>query len=1383
MTVRAGLGDLMSDLRLRGVDAAPLLVKGQSTPTRTAAGTEVVIDWYAITRRDGSEEWPLDTPLRSRFLSGAALVPETTRLSAFGDLEAVTDAVRAAIDAGSGAEGEANDSGGSRKAEVRQGQEAIAASGAAGSSLGAATQADGRQDGTGAAGTTATSAGTGAAPEAQGYGVSRDGCGYRIDLAAAVAVVQTRTVANGRPAGDCTDSFDRVALQRDHAACRASLSAETAVLAYKLYFQEGGNRRYVSDCTPDPARTVEMSRVYDACPEVVSGQGAYRAYRLAYVDGAGARQWATECAADTAQALPVARDYAACAPEVDSQAGTLRRAYLLVYTALDGTPKQIGGCTVDTTETVALDRSYAGCDELVNRGEVRRQYRYTYSDRSGAAIEVGACRPDLESAGLVPTSRDYVECEAVLDLQAGTVGWAYRATFVDRSGTTRVVRDCALDPASVRELSRDFSACSALVDAAAGTVRRQYQAVYVDRQGALRKVGDCRPDPAGTVTLQADYAACEVEVDGIQGLRWHRYRPYFEEGAERVFTGECRRDDAGPLPLERSYQGCAELVDAADETVHRQFRYRYTARTGEIVTVGECRADETPSGAVTVQLDSTACSPVVDGEMGARWDQARPYYMSHAAGKTWIAPCRPVDAPPVALQKSFEVCDELVSGDGETVTAQYRYQYTDRFGTIVPVGDCQPDSGPGAFVALHADMSVCTPVVDLQAGTLRRQAQAWYWTAERTRRQVGECAPVEGAVEALGQDYGGCTVQVDEAAGTVRRASRATWIDHQGARQYGPDCAPDLSSAGLVPLTRAYEGCDAVIHQEAAQVWVSYRRAYEDGNGEVQAFGACIEDRSQPVPLSRDYAACEDRIELGEGRVFQRHQRVYVAGATTVAVGDCQEDPTDQVALQSGDPTCLAVIDIDAMRAWRQHRRYYNDRIGQTRYVDADCLVDAGHAGWELTFDADRCSVQVDLVEMIARARLELVYTDDADRRVVVEDCAVREDGEAWPIDWERGACGYRHDVDAGVSWAQHRPGYSRAEERVQVGPCEDSEDSYPHLETREGCVPLVDLQSGTAYARQRTAFLDDEELVGVTGCDPDLGSVQDLQKAVDACEERTDDFDTATSFAWTRWYHTLDGHPAYVTDCAEDLSVSYQHLFETTAWSNNDTTRESTELRVTYIEPPGGRVDIAPAAILPNSTTLPYTFSRSEDRQNGGWTSDGCSVFWQTDRHEIYLRRDGTEADYVAGAGTPEGPTNGCTYTTESGHRYYHRGFETSAYLTWNSLGEAWGTQWAAAHICGDQGCVTNSNSVGNGPCVSPCTNFFTGNSPAIDNALDHCRVYPAYDPSTGTSWHRSPRACGLSIMRQTRQVTTFPDGSRAYGPWIDTGQVDWLDLPIQLK
>ena len=1036
MTVRAGLGDLMSDLRLRGVDAAQLLVKGQSTPTPTGAGTEIVIDWYAISRRDGDGEWPLQEPMRSRFLSSSSLVPETTRLSAYGNLEAVTEAVRTAVDAAVERQDEEQTEEGGRD-DARQGQGPAAAGGAAGSSLSGSQQAarSGADSEDGTSTTTAATGGAGA--EVPQRGISKDGCGYRIDLAGGVAVVQTRPVVNGRPAGECTDSFDRVPLQKDYTACRPNLSAETAVLSYKLFFEDGGSRRFVTDCAADPARAVEMTRVYDACPEVVQGSAAYRAYRLAYVDGAGTRQWATDCAADTAQALPVARDYAACTPEVNAQAGTLRRAYQLVYTALDGTPRQIGGCTVDTAETVTLDRSYAGCDELVDtaKGEVRRQYRFTYSDRSGTPIEVGACRPDTETAGLVPTARDYSACEAVLDLDAGTVGWAYQATFIDRSGTTRVVRDCAADPASVRELNRDFSACSSLVDAAAGTVRRQYQLVYVDRQGTSRKVGECRPDLSQTVTLQADYAACEPDVDGIQGVRWARFRPFFEEGVEKVYAGECQRDEAGPLALERSYQGCSEIVDAAAETVRRQFRYRYTARSGEIVTVGECRTDDTPAGEVAVQVDTTACSPVVDGEMGARWDQARPYFVSAATGKTWIAPCRPIDAPPEPLQKSFDVCDELVSGDGETVTSQFRYQYTDRFGTIIPVGDCQPDSGAGAFVALHADMSVCAPLVDLDAGTLRRQAQAWYWTAERTRRQVGECTAVDGAVEALGQDYGGCEVQVNEDAGTVRRASRATWIDHQGARQYGPDCTPDTSSNGVVPIEKAYEGCDAVIDHEAAQVWVSYRRGYRDGYGELQAFGACIEDRTQPVPLSRDYPSCDDRIDLEAGRVWQRHQRVYVAGDTMVVVGDCQEDPTDQVALQSGDPTCQPVIDLEGMRARRQHRRYYNDRIGQTHYVDEDCITDAGHDGWELSYDAARCSVQVDLVEMVARLREELVYTDDAERRVVVEDCAPRDEGETWPVTYERGACGYRHDSEAGLSWAQHRPGYTRDAERVEVGP------------------------------------------------------------------------------------------------------------------------------------------------------------------------------------------------------------------------------------------------------------------------------------------------------------------------------------------------------------
>ena len=148
--------------------------------------------------------------------------------------------------------------------------------------------------------------------------------------------------------------------------------------------------------------------------------------------------------------------------------------------------------------------------------------------------------------------------------------------------------------------------------------------------------------------------------------------------------------------------------------------------------------------------------------------------------------------------------------------------------------------------------------------------------------------------------------------------------------------------------------------------------------------------------------------------------------------------------------------------------------------------------------------------------------------------------------------------------------------------------------------------------------------------------------------------------------------------------------------------------------------------------------------------------------------------------AGTPQGPTNGCSYSSETGNRYYHRGFDTSAYLNWENL---YGGQdsTTTAHICGDQGCVTGSWFTGTWPCVWPCFTFATGYTKAIDDALDHCRVYASYDPVTGTTWHRKPLACGKSVMQQTRQVTTFPDGSKAYGAWSDTGQVGWLSLPIE--
>ena len=116
----------------------------------------------------------------------------------------------------------------------------------------------------------------------------------------------------------------------------------------------------------------------------------------------------------------------------------------------------------------------------------------------------------------------------------------------------------------------------------------------------------------------------------------------------------------------------------------------------------------------------------------------------------------------------------------------------------------------------------------------------------------------------------------------------------------------------------------------------------------------------QLVPLLRNYADCEVRVDSAGNKVFPSHRKFFVQDGAEQPVGDCMEDPEDGVELQRGFGSCSDKVNVASMSAWPQYKRFFIDRKGSSQYVDAECRPDTD-TRYEIKFDEKNCTPFVNL--------------------------------------------------------------------------------------------------------------------------------------------------------------------------------------------------------------------------------------------------------------------------------------------------------------------------------------------------------------------------------------------------------------------------------------
>lgn len=340
---------------------------------------------------------------------------------------------------------------------------------------------------------------------------------------------------------------------------------------------------------------------------------------------------------------------------------------------------------------------------------------------------------------------------------------------------------------------------------------------------------------------------------------------------------------------------------------------------------------------------------------------------------------------------------------------------------------------------------------------------------------------------------------------------------------------------------------------------------------------------------------------------------------------------------------CSYDIDTDKGVAMAKDRRYYTYGPNTT-YLDDTCQPDESMT-YKIEEVAGECTVHPDLTTMVATQYTKLVFQGRENETVVAGDCGKRN-GETFDISYSTSECSLRDDFDKGETWVQHRPVYTGADGlKRAIGDCADTETFYNQVKDTSVCDPVADYSNGKLYDQFRIRAVGAPESVKwrTSTCKPNAAATTDLVETGDGCESFHVDYD-GYSLGGTRVIRKDTG--AEVRGCQE-AQVRYEHQRETQGWQYDDAKLQAFPKEAVYIvlPQPAGKTYLEQAVVHSDAQPVAYSYVKQYQKQMGAAYPDGsCDKYMQQELYKVYKRPDGTQYEMDAGAGTPIGPTDGCT-------------------------------------------------------------------------------------------------------------------------------------------
>lgn len=279
---------------------------------------------------------------------------------------------------------------------------------------------------------------------------TREGCNMNVDFEQMVAIVQERTLEDGKEVAACQDTLTRFPLEKKYSGCPLRVDADQG----KVYEQftlsyldpNSGGAIQVAECQPDSDKSIPITTDTASCGlrhDFARGLSYQRAKKT-YVDTQGNIQTVQDCE-DTDVTFPQETTYDGCEDIIDIP-GMKAVHQKRVRITKDGEFQYITECAPDMADYAELHaEACTGANRYTHDfggGQSFLNQTIYYTDKGGNRKDVQTCQPGTTT---FQHKKDETVCTASND-DTKLESTMFAKTYIedpDRQATPIYISECA----------------------------------------------------------------------------------------------------------------------------------------------------------------------------------------------------------------------------------------------------------------------------------------------------------------------------------------------------------------------------------------------------------------------------------------------------------------------------------------------------------------------------------------------------------------------------------------------------------------------------------------------------------------------------------------------------------------------------------------------------------------------------------------------------------------------------------------------------------------------------------------------------------------------------------------------------------------------------
>lgn len=275
---------------------------------------------------------------------------------------------------------------------------------------------------------------------------TRDGCSMNVDFDQMVAIVQERTLQDGKEVAACQDTLTRYPLEKKFTTCPnfVDLDAKKVFKQYTLNYNDpvSGGAIQVKDCTKDEEQVTPITVDTASCSlrhDFTAGKSIQQG-RMVYTDSSGVIQELQSCA-DTNVSYEHIKTDDTCQNVVDEANKLVTRQFRYKINK-DGTDQFVSQCEPDMTTSTPLQEEICTTQRYTNDFAANTSYlnkSYFYNDTQGNRVNVMKCQPSTVS---FQHKKEEETCTATSD-DSTLQTTMYAKTYIEETAGNKVyLSDC-----------------------------------------------------------------------------------------------------------------------------------------------------------------------------------------------------------------------------------------------------------------------------------------------------------------------------------------------------------------------------------------------------------------------------------------------------------------------------------------------------------------------------------------------------------------------------------------------------------------------------------------------------------------------------------------------------------------------------------------------------------------------------------------------------------------------------------------------------------------------------------------------------------------------------------------------------------------------------